>query len=111
MEKASDFRLVFVACEMYDNAIQIARILVTEKLAACCSVTNNTTSVFGWHGAIHERRETIIMIKTSADQLNQMESRIKELHTDEVPEIISITLESCSHSYLEWMKQVCQFPE
>jgi periplasmic divalent cation tolerance protein len=105
MENASEFRIVFVTAKTYDNAQQISRILVTESLAACCSIIHNVTSIFGWQGTTQERKEYMIIIKAAEEKLKDLEARIKELHTDEVPEIIAVNLSSASSPYLNWLKQ------
>ncbi len=105
MEKASEIRIVFVTTGNYESALQISKILVTEKIAACCSIIQNVTSVFGWQEAIQERTECMLIIKTTKDCLNNLEIRVKELHSDEVPEIISISLDSASESYAQWVRQ------
>ena len=104
MEKASDIRIVFATAQTFDNAQQISRILVTESLAACCSIIHNISSIFGWQGTIQERKEYMLIIKTAKDKLKEMESRIEELNIDDVPEIISISLDSASGPYLDWLK-------
>jgi len=104
MEKASEIRIVFATTKSFDNAQQISRILVTESLAACCSIIQNVSSIFGWQGTIQERKEYMLMIKTSKDKLNELESRLEELHTDDVPEIIALSLDSASGPYLDWLK-------
>jgi periplasmic divalent cation tolerance protein len=104
MEKAFEYRLVFVTVPNYDRAAQIAKNLVAEKLAACCSIIDNVISIFGWMDAIQERHEYIILIKTREDKLDELENRVIELHTDEVPEIISLNLEKGFPPYLQWMK-------
>jgi periplasmic divalent cation tolerance protein len=105
MEKAQEIRIVFATTNSTENALHISRILVNENLAACCSVIHNVSSVFGWQGVINERTECMIMIKTAESKINELEKRICELHPDEVPEILSVPVDSGKGSYLEWMKQ------
>jgi uncharacterized protein involved in tolerance to divalent cations len=105
MEKAADIRIVYVTTKYFDNAQQIAKIIVTEHLAACCSIIQNVFSTFGWQGVIQERHEFLMMIKTTSDRLDELEKRIIELHQDDVPEIISVPVESASAPYLSWLKE------
>jgi periplasmic divalent cation tolerance protein len=103
MEITTKFRLVFVTTDSIENAKNMAKILVSERLAACCSVISNVTSVFGWHNSIQETHEYVLMIKTSEDKLDVLESRISELHSYEVPEIIATHITEGSLPYLKWM--------
>jgi periplasmic divalent cation tolerance protein len=106
MEKATDYRLVFVTTKSYENAYQISKILVSENIAACVSIIQNIVSIFGWQNAIQERHEILMMIKTSAEKLDVIEDRVKELHTDDVPEIVAVELDAGNASYLKWVDQV-----
>lgn len=104
MEKTSDIRVVFVATNSYESACQLARILVTEKLAACCSIVQNVSSVFAWEGKINERQEVLIIIKTLAEKLEILQQRIQELHIDLIPEIIALPALEAASTYYNWMK-------
>lgn len=103
MEKHTEIRIVFATTSTFDNAQQIARILINEKLAACCSIIQNVFSIFGWQGTLNERNEFLTIIKTSENKLAELESRITELSFDEVPEIISLPVDSVAGPYLSWL--------
>ncbi len=106
MEKSPEFRIIYVSTDSYENAKQISRILVSEKLAACCSIVQNLLSVYEWEGKIEENIEFLLMIKTRDDKLEQVEKRINELHGYDVPEIISLPVDSMSGPYMKWMSEV-----
>ncbi|MFP4368785.1 MAG: divalent-cation tolerance protein CutA [Candidatus Kapaibacterium sp.] len=103
MIKTTDFCVIYVTAVSYDAAKNISKILVSEKLAACCSVISNITSTFGWEGAIQQRNEFLIIIKTKKDKFDSVKNRVMEMHSDEVPEIISVPLDNGLDSYLDWM--------
>ncbi len=105
MEKTSDLRLVIVTTDTYDNAQNIARNIVSEKLAACCTIIQNCISVFGWQNTIQESHEYTLMIKTQLNKLIDLETRILELHSYEVPEIIALPIDYTHASYLNWLRQ------
>lgn len=103
MKKTTEFRVVYVTTPNYETSMHIAKILISEKLAACASVIQNISSIFGWNGNIQERNEFLMIIKTTVNNLELLEERIKELHSDEVPEIIAIPISEGSEEYLNWM--------
>lgn len=107
MEK-TNFILVLVTTETFDLAKQIAKITVTEQLAACCTVVQNCYSIFGWQNTIQERFEALIFIKTTEDKFEALSKRVVELHSDEVPEIIALPIKAGLESYLNWIKQVLE---
>ncbi len=101
----SEFIIVFSTLENYLNAHQIAKILITEKLAACCSIFQNVFSVFEWEGKVDERQENLIVIKTLKEKFEPLKNRLKELHPDKVPEIISVEIQNGLPEYLNWLKE------
>lgn len=106
MKNVNDLRLVYVSTNSYENAIHISRILISEKLAACCSISQNQTAIYDWENSIEERIECLIIMKTTSDKLDILETRIKELHSDKVPEIISVVVDSVSEPYQNWLNSV-----
>ncbi|MCX7909339.1 MAG: divalent-cation tolerance protein CutA [Ignavibacteria bacterium] len=99
----TEFIVVLTTVENFLNAHQISKILVTERLAACCTIIQNATSFFEWEGKIEERKENVVLIKTTKNKFEALKKRIKELHTDEVPEIISLKVDDGLKSYLDWV--------
>ncbi len=106
MKETNQNRVVYVTTKSYENAIHISRILLYEKLAACSTILQGATSIYEWEGQIEERIECVLMIKTNVEKLETLETRVKELHLDTVPEIISLVIDSASEEYLNWMNSV-----
>ncbi len=103
MDKVAEIRLVFVTTGTIQNARQIAKILVSEGLAACCSIIQNVISVFSWQNNIEERNEYMLIIKTIEKKLNQLEERVLQLSLDEVPEILSTPVDYALKEYYNWL--------
>ncbi|HXK59400.1 MAG TPA: divalent-cation tolerance protein CutA [Acidobacteriota bacterium] len=95
-------RIVFSTIDSEEKAKTLARQLVQEDLAACVSIMSRLTSVYRWKGEIEEAGEWLMMIKTSADRVPSLFSRLKELHPYEVPEMLSLAVEAAYEPYLEW---------
>lgn len=104
MERAEDFSIVYVTIQGFEKAQQMSKVLVTEKFAACCTIIQNVNSIYAWQDAIQERFEYLIMIKTMKKKVEGIKQRIIELHPDEVPEIVSVKMESGFQEYLKWIK-------
>ncbi len=106
MENINNYSIIFVTTDTFDIARNIARILVSEKIVACCSIVHNVLSVYEWEGNLKENMEYLLIIKTKKTNLNIVENRIIELHNYEIPEIIAVSLDAVSVPYLKWMEQV-----
>ena len=102
MEKTKEFCIVYLTTDNFESAQHISRILVTEKLAACGTIIPNVISIYGWQGAIQETHEYQILLKTKNSILDELEKRILELHSYEVPEIIVTPVEFVNKDYLKW---------
>ncbi|MEM3421813.1 MAG: divalent-cation tolerance protein CutA [Candidatus Hadarchaeum sp.] len=99
------FSIVLTTVKDRREANRISQALVSEKLAACVSIVPNVTSIYRWQGKIEGSREIILVIKTSAKKIDRLMSRIKELHSYQVPEIISLNVQRGLPQYLKWLKE------
>jgi len=102
---ATDIRLVLTTAASRDEAEQIARSLVEEHLAACVNIIPGLTSIYRWQGKIEAAEETLLLIKTTAAHLDQVEDAIRNLHPYEVPEFLVLTPDSTSQPYFGWLTE------
>jgi periplasmic divalent cation tolerance protein len=86
-----------------EEAKRIARALVSERLAACANVILGVSSVYWWEGQVQEEQEAMLVIKTTAAQVNALETRLVELHPYDVPELLSIPVTGGYPPYLAWV--------
>ncbi len=88
-----------------ETARRIARILVEEKLAACANLLPQVESIYRWKGSIETASEVLALIKSTIGKYHLLEDRIRELHPYEVPEIVSLRIDSGNLAYLRWIEQ------
>jgi periplasmic divalent cation tolerance protein len=88
-----------------DQAEVIAKTIVESRLAACVNILPGITSIYSWEGAIHKDPETLLIIKTNRAFYDAFETKIKEIHPYDVPEIICVPIELGSQAYLSWLNQ------
>ena len=84
------------------TARQIARTLLEERLVACVNVLAPCTSLYRWQGAIEETIEVPMLIKTTRRRWAEFESRFRELHPYEVPELIALLPDAVLPAYANW---------
>ncbi len=94
--------IVLVTCKP-DDANKLASDLVTEKLAACVNVVKEVVSTYRFQDEVTSDTESLLIIKTHKDLWSRLEARIKELHTYDVPEIVSLPIEAGHPPYLNWL--------
>jgi periplasmic divalent cation tolerance protein len=97
--------IVFMTASSREEAGGIARALVEERLAACCNIAGEVDSVYWWDGKVEEGKEVLVIIKTTDERFPDLERRIRELHSYDVPEIIATPVTAGSESYLRWVRE------
>jgi periplasmic divalent cation tolerance protein len=98
-----EFSILYVTVRDEREAEKIVRALLDEKLIACGNFFP-VRSIFSWKGKIEDDTESVIIMKTRSSRLTKAINRIKELHSYEVPEIISFKIEKGSRDYLDWVR-------
>lgn len=78
--------------------------LVSEKLAACGNLMPGATSLYRWEGRIERDTETIAFLKTTADRLDALVARLREIHPYDTPCIIAWPVIGGFAPYLEWVE-------
>ena len=94
---------VLVTTPGKQSALALARQVVEESLAACGTVIPNVTSVFRWKKKVTEEEEVLLIFKTSVGKCSALIARVAELHTYEVPEVLSLRVEDGFGPYLDWV--------
>jgi periplasmic divalent cation tolerance protein len=77
---------------------------VEERLAACVTQVPGVESVYRWKGQVESATETLLLIKTGAEQVAALEARLSELQSYETPEFLVLDVEAGSHAYLDWLR-------
>lgn len=109
MLNANQFNIVLVTIDDLEKAKEIAKVLVEKKLAACCNILPGLISIYRWEDKVAEDNELLMIIKTSEQNLEELEELINDLHPYDVPEIISYKLNSSSKNYLDWLSDSVGF--
>jgi len=108
MAQTSKARIVLVTCGSRREARQIAQALVGARLAACVNVLSAPVeSVYRWKGKVEGAKEFLLVIKTTAEQLDALQNEVARLHSYEVPEFLVLGVAGGSARYLEWLAANC----
>ena len=86
------------------SAFNLARELVSLRLAACCNVLSPVTSFYRWEGRDEEATEYPVLIKSTQARYAELESAIRARHPYSVPEIICWPVEQGFAAYLNWVE-------
>ena len=94
--------IVLTTLSASTDAAAFARVLVTDRLAACVNVLPPMTSLYRWKDAIEEDSERQLVIKTTTDRVAAIEARFRELHPYELPELLILNADASSE-YSSWL--------
>jgi len=86
-----------------EQAYLIAREIVARRQAACVNILPGVRSIYRWQGKICKDGELLLIVKTMETEFEAVAATIRELHTYELPEILSFTVARGEPSFLEWI--------
>jgi len=102
--------IVFVTCESMEQAETIAETIVTENLAACVNVLPGIRSCYVWEEKLNWSDEILLLMKTRRDRFDQLQARVRSLHSYSVPEIVSVNIDDGFDKYLAWIDSLTESP-
>jgi periplasmic divalent cation tolerance protein len=86
-----------------EQANLIARELIARRQAACVNIVSGVRSIYRWQGKIVSDAEYMLIIKTQVTEFEAVAATIRELHSYEVPEILSWDVGRGDPRFLEWI--------
>ncbi|HAG83918.1 MAG TPA: cytochrome C biogenesis protein CcdA [Cyanobacteria bacterium UBA12227] len=94
-------KLYYVTLNTAQEAQQISRALLEQKLALC---TNwfPITCAYSWEGKIIEEAETVLIIKTQSGYRDEIENVIRQ-HITYTNFIAELSPESVNENFLKWL--------
>lgn len=98
------FSIIYITAGDIEEAKRIGRKLVEERLAACVNIFP-VSSIYRWDNKVEEGNEFGIIVKTRTAKVEQVEKRVKELHSYDVPCVVSFKMDHGSKDYLKWINE------
>jgi periplasmic divalent cation tolerance protein len=92
------------------EGLRIARASVDARLAASAQVLGPMTSTYRWQDEVRVQDEYLLLLKTADARYPDLERLIRQLHSYEVAEIISVPINAGQASYLAWIDEETQAP-
>lgn len=95
--------VVYMTFKDREQALQIGRKLVEERLVACVNILSRMTSLYWWEDQIQEDTEVAAVAKTKQSLVGAVVERVRQLHSYECPCVVSWTIDAGSEAFLEWV--------
>jgi periplasmic divalent cation tolerance protein len=78
--------------------------LVNNSLAACVQVLPEIQSIYRWRGEVACESEVLLLAKTTSARFDELERRVREIHSYETAEIVALPVTQVSAPYLKWLQ-------
>jgi periplasmic divalent cation tolerance protein len=95
---------VYVTASDTEEATAIGRALVREGLAACVNILPGHTAIYRDAGVLREAEEVALVAKTTAAQFAPLRTRIRALHSYELPAILALPAVDGDAEFLDWVR-------
>ncbi len=99
------YAIVEVTTSGAEESKAIGKKVVEERLAACANIIQDITSYYWWKDELQEDSESILLLKTRSEMVDELIDRIKKLHSYENPSIVAFPIEQGSRIYLKWIDE------
>ena len=93
--------IIYITAGSKEEADKLSRGLVEEKLAFCVNTLPGIQSTYQWEGKIHVDDEILLIVKTRQDRYEALEQWVKQNHSYDVPEIISLPIQKGLPEYIQ----------
>jgi periplasmic divalent cation tolerance protein len=90
------------------DAVRVARVLISEQLAACAQVIPEITSLYMWEEELKQETEALLLLKAEESSWVALRDRLAELHPYDTPEIIALPVSHASFEYATWVRDSCR---
>lgn len=105
MDKNSqNYGIVLTTVSSEAEGRAIASALIEAQLAACVTMMP-VHSIYTWQGQINSDQEWQLAIKTDLTLFSVLSTKIKELHSYELPEILALPILAGFPPYLNWIAE------
>ena len=66
---------------------------------------NAVDSIYRWKGKVEVSREYLLVMKSTAKRLPELERLVRSMHSYDVPEFLVLPVVSGSREYLGWLAE------
>jgi periplasmic divalent cation tolerance protein len=109
--KPSGFDIVLVTAPDLETARSLARAAVEARAAACVNLVPNLESYFWWEGEIDHSAEVLMVMKTAAEKVAELEALILARHPYDTPEFLVLPVSAGNQRYLDWLGATLRPPK
>jgi periplasmic divalent cation tolerance protein len=96
--------LLYMTAPDLTTAGKIARTLLAERLIACANLLPGATALYWWEGTIEEAGEVVVIAKSTAERVDAVTARVKQLHPYSCPCVVALPVDGGNEAFLAWVR-------
>lgn len=100
----NEFILVLITTSNRDEAETIAMKLINSGLSPCVNIVVPCTSIYQWKGEVRKDEEALMFVKSSKDLFDKLRAFVQEVHSYDVPEILSVEISDLTPQYAGFLR-------
>ncbi len=94
---------IYITAGNAEEAKDIGKKLVSDRLAACVNIIDNVNSIYWWEGEIQDEKEVILIAKTKESLVPELIEKVKSIHSYSCPCIVSLPILDGNSAFLDWV--------
>lgn len=100
----TDCCLVYVTTSSREEAQNLGRTAVTERLAACANLVGDIESFYHWEGQFETGAECLLILKTTCAKLPELTARLLGMHSYSCPAIVAVPIQGGHQGFIDWIR-------
>ena len=100
---SKNIKLIYVTSSSEDEALNIGRTLIDERLVACVNIIPAVRSIYRWEGAIEDEKEAVLVMKTVGAKVGAVTKKIKSIHSYDCPCVVVMDITNGNDDFLQWI--------
>jgi periplasmic divalent cation tolerance protein len=108
MSALEDITLIMTSVGTEQQAVEISEELIARRLATCVNIVPCLRSIYRWKGKMCEDTEYLLFIKTPKRMFEPVSQAIREFHSYELPEILSLPIDAAERTFHEWILRMVE---
>lgn len=99
----ASIRFVYMTAGDEEEARRLARMLVSERLAACVNLLGSMQSFYWWEGRVEDAAEIAMVAKTTAERFPVLMERLTAEHSYDCPCVVALPVTDGNPAFLHWI--------
>jgi periplasmic divalent cation tolerance protein len=99
-------KIIYATFKNKEDAKKICEELLNKKLISCVNYISAESS-YQWENKIEHSNEIVAIMKTKKENIKQIETEIKKMHSYDIPCILNINV-GANKDFEKWVNEVTQ---